>query len=235
MLEVSNIDVCYGDLQALWDVSFKVREKEIVALLGANGAGKTTILKTVAGLLRPLRGSITFNDVSLHREPAYKIVELGVCLVPEGKRLFAGMSVLENLEIGAYTERARKVKDETLKLVYEVFPRLKDRRNQLAGTLSGGEQQLLAMARALMSKPSLLLLDEPTMGVAPLLVGTIFDVVTEINRLGVAVVLVEQNVPMALNLASYAYIIENGRVFGHGSAKDLLHDDKVRDAYLGMT
>ncbi len=235
MLEVSNINAYYGDLQALWGISFTVQEKEIVALVGANGAGKSTIFRVLSGLLRPATGSISFDGVRLDREPAYKVVALGVCLVPEGKGLFPGMSVLENLELGAFIARARAAKDETLKLVYEVFPTLEARKKQPAGTLSGGEQQMLAIGRSLMSKPKLLLLDEPSLGLAPLAANNIFEVIGQINKSGVTILLVEQNVHMALKLANRAYIVENGRIVGQGSGKSLLQEEHIRDAYLGTS
>jgi len=234
MLEVDNIDVYYGDLQALWDVSFNVQEGEIVAVIGSNGAGKSTILKTLAGLLRPARGSITFNSVRLERLSADKRVELGICLVPEGRGLFPHMTVLENLELGAFKPEARRIRNETCRLVYDVFPVLEARKKQAAGTLSGGEQQMLAIGRGLMSRPKLLLLDETSLGLAPLAAKSIFEVIGQVNKLGVTVVLVEQNVHMALGLANRAYIVENGRIVGHGDAEKLLHDERIRDAYLGL-
>ena len=234
MLEVNNIDVYYGDLQAVWDVSFTVQEKEIVAVIGSNGAGKSTILKTLAGLLRPAKGSISFNGMRLGKLSADKRVKLGICLVPEGRGLFPNMSVLENLEMGAYIAEARKVKDDTFKLVYDVFPILKERKKQAAGTLSGGEQQMLVIGRSLMSKPKLLLVDEASLGLAPLTAKNIFEVIGQINKLGVTIVLVEQNVHMALGLANRVYIVENGRIVGYGDAENLLHDEHIRDAYLGL-
>jgi len=234
MLEIDKIDVYYGDLQALWDVSFTVQEKEIVAVIGSNGAGKSTILKTLAGLLRPTTGSISFNGVRLDKLSADKRVGLGICLVPEGRGLFPGMSVFENLELGAFNTAARRTRDETFRLVYEVFPILEARKKQAAGTLSGGEQQMLAIGRGLMSKPKLLLLDETSLGLAPLTAKSIFEVIGQINKLGVTIVLVEQNVQMALGLANRVYIVENGRIVGHGDAESLLHDEHIRDAYLGL-
>ena len=234
MLEINKIDVYYGDLQALWDVSFAVQEKEIVAIIGSNGAGKSTILKTLAGLLRPTTGSISFNGVRLDKLSADKRVGLGICLVPEGRGLFPGMSVFENLELGAFNTAARRIRDETFRLVYEVFPILEARKKQAAGTLSGGEQQMLAIGRGLMSKPKLLLLDETSLGLAPLTAKSIFEVIGQINKLGVTIVLVEQNVQMALGLANRVYIVENGRIVGHGDAESLLHDEHIRDAYLGL-
>jgi branched-chain amino acid transport system ATP-binding protein len=233
MLEVTEIDVYYGDLQALWGVSIEVAEGELVALIGPNGAGKTTILRAITGLLRPSSGDISLRDDRLEQEPAHKIVELGISLVPEGGRIFTTMSVLENLELGAFTARAREDRGQTLQWVFETFPRLEERQRQRAGTLSGGERQMLAIGRALMSKPQLLLLDEPTFGLAPVIVEHLFEVITEINGQGVTVLLVEQNVRAALELADRAYVIENGRIVGEGTGEDLLSFESVRSAYLG--
>ncbi|MCR4406142.1 MAG: ABC transporter ATP-binding protein [Anaerolineae bacterium] len=233
MLKLSGINAAYKDLQVLWDVSIQVDEGELVALVGSNGAGKTTTLRVISGLLKPASGSISFQDHSLGKESAHRIVELGISQVPEGGKIFTGMSVLENLELGAFVARARKDKDQTLKWVYEIFPRLEERKNQRAGTLSGGERQMLAIGRALMSKPKLLLLDEPSFGLAPILVEQIFEMITEINRQGVTVLLVEQNVRAALELAHRAYVIENGRIVGQGTGEDLLSFESVRRAYLG--
>ena len=233
MLKVEEIDAYYGDLQALWGISIQVDEGELVALIGPNGAGKTTTLKAITGLLKPASGSFRFHDHRLDRESAEKIVELGISHVPEGGRIFTGMSVLENLELGAFVAKARKVKDQTLQWVYEIFPLLEERKRQRAGTLSGGERQMLAIARALMSKPRLLLLDEPSFGLAPLLVEHIFEVIKEINGQGVTILLVEQNIRAALELAHRAYVIENGRIVGQGTGDDLLSFESVRSAYLG--
>ena len=233
MLGVNNIDVYHGDLQALWDVSLEVGEGERVSLIGGNGAGKTTIVETVSGLLTPASGSVAFNGVRLDNEPSQRVVRLGVCLVPEERGIFFGMSVLENLELGAFHKKSRKVKDETLESVYGLFPRLKDRSRQVAGTLSGGEQQMLAIGRGLMSKPKLLMLDEPSLGLAPIIVKNIIEVIKQINRSGVSILLVEQNVRIALGLAQRAYVVENGRIIQHGDAKGLLSDEQVKDAYLG--
>ena len=233
MLEINNIDVYYEDLQTLWNVSFTVQEGEIVALIGPNGAGTSTTLKSISGLLRPATGSISFNGVRLDKEPAHRIVPLGLSMVPEGRKLFPEMSILENLELGAFVPESRRRKDESLKLVYELFPILEKRKSQTAGTLSGGEQQMVAIGRGLMSKPKLLLLDEPSLGLAPILTKSIFEVIGQINKGGVSILLVEQNVRVALELASRAYILENGRIVGHGEAKNLLHDEHVREAYLG--
>jgi branched-chain amino acid transport system ATP-binding protein len=233
MLEVNNIDVYHGDLQALWDVSLKVEEGELVSLIGANGAGKTTTVETISGLQTPASGTVIFNGVRLDKEPTHKVVALGVCLIPEEKGIFPGMSVLENLELGAFPPESRKARNETFESVYELFPLLKSRRKQAAGTLSGGEQQMLAIGRGLMARPKLLMCDEPSLGLAPLIMRSIFEVIKHINKSGVSILLVEQNVRAALGLAQRAYIIENGRVAGHGDAKSLLDDEKVRDAYLG--
>jgi len=233
MLSVKGVDAYYGHLQALWDVSLEVNEGELVALVGPNGAGKTTTLRVITGLLKPASGSVHFNDQCLDREEAHDIVGLGISQVPEGGRIFAGMSVLENLELGAFLSKARAVKDESLKWVYGIFPRLEERRDQRAGTLSGGERQMLAIGRALMSKPKLLLLDEPSFGLAPILVDHIFEMITEINKQGVTILLVEQNIRAALELADRAYVIENGRAVGQGVHEDLLSFECVRSAYLG--
>ncbi len=235
MLEIDQIDVFYGDLQALWNVTLTIRDGEIAALVGSNGAGKSTLLKTICGLLRITRGSIRFNGLQLDKTPAHQIVQQGICLVHEGRRLFSEMSVLENLEMGAFNAKARKKKSEMTAWVYEIFPRLKDRRNQTAGTLSGGEQQMLAIGRALMSQPKLLLMDEVSLGLAPILVSHIYDVVKEINRLKqIAILLVEQNVRLALEVADSGYIIETGSIVGHGEASLLLSSDNVKESYLGF-
>jgi branched-chain amino acid transport system ATP-binding protein len=233
MLAIENINAYYGDLQALWGISMQVNEGELVALIGPNGAGKTTTLRVISGLLKPASGRIHLDDRNLDKEAAHKIVELGISQVLEGGKIFTGMSVLENLELGAFVGRARKVKDASLKWVYQIFPRLEERKNQRAGTLSGGERQMLAIGRALMSKPRLLLLDEPSFGLAPILVEHMFEMIREINKQGVTVLLVEQNVRAALELTHRAYVIENGRIVGQGTGNDLLSFDSVRSAYLG--
>jgi branched-chain amino acid transport system ATP-binding protein len=233
MLAVEGINAYYKDLQALWGVSLRVGEGELVALVGPNGAGKTTTLRVISGLLRPASGSILLEGRSLAKEPAHRIVELGISQVLEGGRVFAGLTVLENLELGAFGAEARKAKDQSLKWVYGIFPRLQERQKQRAGTLSGGERQMLAIGRALMSKPRLLMLDEPSFGLAPLLVEQIFQMITEINRQGVTVLLVEQNVRAALELTNRAYVLENGRIVGEGSGDALLTFESVRSAYLG--
>ena len=235
MLEIKNVDVSYGDIQALWDVSLTAKDEEIVALVGSNGAGKTTILKTITGLLKPTKGSITMNGVRSDTIPAHKVVDLGVSLVPEGRRLFRDMTVLENLEIGGYIGRARNVKNENLRWISEVFPILEDRIHQLAGTLSGGEQQMLAIARGLMSAPKTLLVDELSMGLAPLIVKNIYKTLKEINTSRrMTVLVVEQNVRLALEIGDRAYILENGRISGEGRGSDLLNSEQVKKAYLAM-
>lgn len=233
MLELKEINACYKDLQALWGISLEVNEGELVVLVGPNGAGKSTTLKVISGLLKPSSGSLRFLGQDIIKVTAYKIVELGISQVPEGGRIFTRMSVLENLEMGAFVSKARKVKDNSLRWVFDIFPRLAERKKQRAGTLSGGERQMLAIGRALMSKPSLLLLDEPSFGLAPILVEQMFAMIKEINQQGVTVLLVEQNVRAALELAHRAYVIENGRIVGLGSGKDLLSFESVRSAYLG--
>lgn len=233
MLKLDAINAYYGDLQALWGISLQVNEGELVALVGPNGAGKTTTLRVITGLLEPASGSVHLDDRNLGKESAHKIVDLGISQVPEGGKIFTAMSVLENLELGAFVARARKVKDESLKWVFGIFPRLEERKDQRAGTLSGGERQMLAIGRALMSKPKLLLLDEPSFGLAPIMVEQMFEMIAEINRQGVTVLLVEQNVRAALELAQRAFVIENGRVVGQGTGDDLLSFESVRSAYLG--
>lgn len=232
MLKLDAINAYYGDLQALWGISLQVNEGDLVALVGPNGAGKTTTLRVITGLLRPASGSVQLDDRHLDKELAHKIVELGISQVPEGGKIFTAMSVLENLELGAFVPRARKVKDESLKWVFGIFPRLEERKDQRAGTLSGGERQMLAIGRALMSKPKLLLLDEPSFGLAPIMVEQMFEMIAEINRQGVTILLVEQNVRAALELAQRAFVIENGRIVGQGAGDDLLSFESVRSAYL---
>ena len=233
MLHIENLAVAYGDVQALWDVSLDVQANEIVVLIGPNGAGKTTLLRAIAGLHRPQRGSIAFEGTALQMLAAHQIVEQGIILVPEGRRLFGSMTVLENLELGAYTRRAKPQRDKTLQRVFEIFPLLAERRHDRASSLSGGQQQMLAMGRALMGLPRILLLDEPSLGLAPLIVRHIFEIVKSINEQGVTVLLVEQNARKALELAQRAYILEQGRIAGTGSGWDLLRNDEVRQAYLG--
>jgi len=232
MLAIEGIDVYYGDIPALREVSLKVEEGELVALVGPNGAGKTTTLRVISGLLKPISGRVLLEGRPLAKEPAHKIVELGISQVLEGGRIFTGLTVLENLELGAFGAKARKAKNESLRWVFSIFPRLEERQAQRAGTLSGGERQMLAIGRALMSKPKLLLLDEPSFGLAPLLVVQILQMITEINRQGVTVLLVEQNVRAALELTNRAYVIENGRIVGEGSGEALLSFESIRSAYL---
>jgi branched-chain amino acid transport system ATP-binding protein len=233
MLRLENVTAYYGDLQALWGISLEVSEGELVALVGPNGAGKTTTLKTITGLLKPATGTIEFQGHNLVKSPVHQIVSLGISQVPEGGRIFSGMTVLENLELGAFVKDARKVRDQTLRSVFTYFPRLEERKNQKAGTLSGGERQMLAIGRALMSKPSLLLLDEPSFGLAPILVDQMFTMIDEINKQGVTILLVEQNVRAAMELAQRSYVIENGEIVGQGTGEDLLSFESIRSAYLG--
>ena len=233
MLTVHDIHVFYGAIQALHGVSFEVREGEIVTLIGANGAGKSTTLRTVSGLLRPKSGTVSFRGKDITKTPAHKIVQMGLAHVPEGRKIFPNLSVRENLLMGAYTRSDKGEIAVSLESAFQRFPRLKEREKQLAGTLSGGEQQMLAMGRGLMCKPSLLILDEPSMGLSPILVEEIFKIIQEINQLGTTVLLVEQNAFMALQIAHRAYVLETGRVMLAGSAADLQADPKVRSAYLG--
>ena len=232
MLEVKDINVFYGSIHAVKDISFHVNEGEIISLIGANGAGKTTILQTVSGLLKSTTGSILFEGNELRQIPAHKIVSRGLAQVPEGRRVFLQMSVMENLEMGAFTQPKSTIADN-LEAVFEHFPRLKERRTQVAGTLSGGEQQMLAMGRAMMSNPRLLMLDEPSMGLAPILVEEIFKIIESLNKAGVTILLVEQNAQMALSVAHRGYVLETGKVVMTADAKDLLNDDSVKKAYLG--
>ena len=232
MLKVENINVYYGAIHAIKDVSFEVEEGEIVTLIGANGAGKSTILKTISGLLHTRTGSIHYEGKDLRGIAPHNIVKMGVAHVPEGRRMFARMTVEENLQMGAFTQPSSSVSD-SLENVYSRFPRLKERRKQEAGTLSGGEQQMLAMGRALMSKPKLMMMDEPSMGLAPILVEQIFDIIKELNHAGSTILLVEQNALMALSVANRGYVLETGRIVLSASAKDLLNNDSVKKAYLG--
>ncbi|MCF2595752.1 ABC transporter ATP-binding protein [Pseudoflavonifractor phocaeensis] len=232
VLKVDGINVYYGAIHAIKNVSFEVNEGEVVTLIGANGAGKSTILKTVAGLLSSRTGSIEFMGEKLGAIPAHKIVTKGLALVPEGRQIFLQMTVEENLEMGAFTRPKSEI-EPGLADVYERFPRLKERRRQIAGTLSGGEQQMLAMGRALMSKPSLLMLDEPSMGLAPILVEQIFDIIQELNHHGTTILLVEQNAQMALSVAHRGYVLETGKIVTTGSGEQLLEDEAVKKAYLG--
>ncbi len=232
-LDVHAIDAFYGDVQALREVSLRVNEGEIVALIGANGAGKTTLMRVIAGLHPPAAGTLALGDTALHTLPAYQIVEQGVVLVPEGRRLFGALSVLDNLELGAYAPHAREVRFRTIKHVFELFPLLEERQQQRASTLSGGQQQMLAIGRAMMGLPKLLMLDEPSLGLAPVIVENIFEIIKRMNNEGVTIFLVEQNARQALELADRAYILEQGRIVGKGTGKELLHNNEVREAYLG--
>lgn len=233
MLVLEDINVYYGAIHALKGISLEVNEGEIVTLIGSNGAGKSTSLKTISGLLRPKQGKLTFNGVDLTAIPPQNIVSQGISQVPEGRRVFANMTVMENLELGAYLRKDKEGIKSDIAYVFELFPRLNERRNQLAGTLSGGEQQMLAMGRALMSRPKLLLLDEPSMGLAPILVKQIFSIVETINKRGTTILLVEQNANMALSVAHRAYVLETGRIVLSGAAKELSESPEVRKAYLG--
>ena len=233
MLEVKDLAVYYGMIHAIKGVSFEVNKGEIIALIGANGAGKTTILHTITGLLSTKRGSIQFEGKELTKIPAHKIVSLGMAHVPEGRRVFAELSVYQNLKLGAYTRSDKKEIEETMETVYQRFPRLRERKNQMAGTLSGGEQQMLAMGRALMSHPQIILMDEPSMGLSPILVNEIFDIIRSVNEAGTTVLLVEQNAKKALEIADRAYVLETGRIVTSGPADALMNDDSIKKAYLG--
>ena len=233
MLEVKDLQVYYGVIQAIKGVSFKVNEGEIIALIGANGAGKTTILHTITGLISPKNGEVLYNGVDLTKVPAHKIVSMGLAHVPEGRRVFSQLSVYENLLMGAYTRSDKNETEETLQEVFNRFPRLEERRNQMAGTLSGGEQQMLAMGRALMSKPKIILMDEPSMGLSPILVEEVFDIIKSINKSKTTVLLVEQNAKKALSIAHRAYVLETGNIVLEGDAKELMNNESVKKAYLG--
>lgn len=233
MLEIKDLEVSYGVIRAIKGVSFEVNEGEVIALVGANGAGKTTILHTISGLIPIDKGSVAFNGQKLNKMPAHKIVEMGIAQVPEGRRIFQQLTVWENLKLGAYTRKDSKEIAASLEYAYSRFPRLKERKNQIAGTLSGGEQQMLAMGRALMSKPKIILMDEPSMGLSPLLVTEIFDIIKSIRDSGTTVLLVEQNARKALSVADRAYVLETGNIKLSGAASDLLNDESVKKAYLG--
>lgn len=233
MLEVRNLEVCYGMIQAIKGISFEVREGEVIALIGANGAGKTTTLHTISGLLAPKAGSVIFEGKDITKTAAHKIVSYGMAHVPEGRRVFASLSVYQNLKMGAYTRNDKEEIEESLRMVYSRFPRLEERKNQPAGTLSGGEQQMLAMGRALMSKPRIILMDEPSMGLSPIFVNEIFDIIKQVSAGGTTVLLVEQNAKKALSIADRGYVLETGKIVLEGNAQDLLNDESVRKAYLG--
>ena len=233
MLEVKNLEVYYGVIQAIKGISFHVEEGEVIALIGANGAGKTTTLQTITGMLNAKAGSIQFEGTELTKIPGHKIVSMGMAHVPEGRRVFAQLSVLENLKLGAYTRKDKTEIEESLKRVYKSFPRLEERKNQLAGTLSGGEQQMLAIARALMSKPDIIMMDEPSLGLAPIIVKGVFDIIREINKQGKTILLVEQNANMALHAADHGYVMETGRITLSGTGENLAADESVKAAYLG--
>ncbi len=233
MLEIKDIEVFYGMIQAIKGVSFEVNEGEVIALIGANGAGKTTILHSITGLIVPKKGEILFEGQDITSTPAHKIVSMGMAHVPEGRRVFAQLTVLENLKMGAFTRKDKDEIEESLIRVYKRFPRLEERKNQMAGTLSGGEQQMLAMGRALMSRPRIILMDEPSMGLSPIFVNEIFDIIREVSEGGTTVLLVEQNAKKALAIADRAYVLETGKIVLDGKAEDLLNDDSVKKAYLG--
>lgn len=233
LLEIRDIEVFYGVIQAIKGISFDVNEGEVIALIGANGAGKTTILHTITGLLQPKNGSITFDGKDITKVPAHKIVAMGMAHVPEGRRVFSQLSVYENLKMGAYTRKDKAEIEESLEMVYGKFPRLEERKNQLAGTLSGGEQQMLAMGRALMSHPKIVLMDEPSMGLSPIFVEEIFKIIEEVSASGTTVLLVEQNAKKALGIANRAYVLETGNIVLEGDATELMNNETVKKAYLG--
>lgn len=233
MLEINGLEVYYGMIQAIKDVSFQVNEGEVIALIGANGAGKTTILHTITGLLSASKGSVIFNGQDITKAPAHKIVSMGMAHVPEGRRVFANLSVLQNLRMGAFTRKDKNEIEESLGNVYRRFPRLKERQNQMAGTLSGGEQQMLAMGRALMSHPKIILMDEPSMGLSPIFVNEIFNIIQEVSASGTTVLLVEQNAKKALSISDRAYVLETGKIVLEGNADELLNNASIKKAYLG--
>ncbi len=233
MLEIKDLEVYYGMIQAIKGISFEVNEGEVIALIGANGAGKTTTLHTISGLITPKKGTVTFEGKEITKVPAHKIVSLGMAHVPEGRRVFASLSVFQNLKLGAYTRNNKDEIEESLKMVYARFPRLEERKNQLAGTLSGGEQQMLAMGRALMSRPRIILMDEPSMGLSPIFVNEIFDIIKQVSAGGTTVLLVEQNAKKALSIADRGYVLETGKIVLSGKAEELLNDESVKKAYLG--
>jgi branched-chain amino acid transport system ATP-binding protein len=233
MLEIKNLEVYYGVIQAIKGISFEVNQGEVIALIGANGAGKTTTLQTITGMLQPKSGEVIFEGKDISKIPGHKIVSMGMAHVPEGRRVFAQLSVYENLKLGAYTRKDKTEVAQSLERVYKSFPRLKERKNQLAGTLSGGEQQMLAMGRALMSKPNIILMDEPSMGLSPIFVEEIFNIIREISAEGTTVLLVEQNAKKALEISDRAYVLETGNIVLSGNAKELMNDDSIKKAYLG--
>lgn len=233
MLEIRDLEVYYGMIQAIKGISFDVNEGEVIALIGANGAGKTTILHTITGLLAAKNGTVHFNGTDITKVPGHKIVSMGMAHVPEGRRVFAQLSVYQNLMMGAYTRKDKQEISDTLENVYHRFPRLEERKNQMAGTLSGGEQQMLAMGRALMSHPKIILMDEPSMGLSPIFVNEIFDIIKEVSKGGTTVLLVEQNAKKALSIADRGYVLETGKIVLEGKADDLLHNDSIKKAYLG--
>jgi branched-chain amino acid transport system ATP-binding protein len=234
VLEIKNIDVFYGDVQVIWDVSFEVNKGEIVALIGANGAGKSTVLKTISGILRPEKGEIFFEKNPIYKMDAYRLIELGIAHVPEARRLFVEMTVEENLDMGSLRGEARAQREKTKEMVFELLPRLRERRRQLAGTLSGGEQQMLAVGRGLMSLPKLQMFDEPSLGLGPILVREIFNTIKKIKKEGTTVLIVEQNVKQTLVIADRAYVLENGRITLYGTGESLLNNEHVKTAYLGV-
>ncbi|MEN6486406.1 MAG: ABC transporter ATP-binding protein [Syntrophobacteraceae bacterium] len=234
MLRVEHVNAGYGDIQVLWDVSFHVAPNEIVVLVGANGAGKSTIMRTISSLIRPVAGSILIEDARLDKIPAHKVIEVGVAHVPEARQLVPEMTVTENLELGSFTPKAKARRKETMEWVFELFPRLKERHKQLAGTMSGGEQQMCAIARGLMSRPKMLLFDEPSLGLSPLLTKEIFRLVKRIREQGVTVLMVEQNVKQTLAICDRGYVLENGRIVLEGKGEDLLENDQVKQAFLGI-
>jgi len=233
MLEINGLDVCYGDVQALWDVSLHVDKGEIVSLAGANGAGKSTLLKTISGIISARKGNILFSGSSITNLPPQDIVAMGISHVPEGRRLFSNLTVLENLKLGAYTPGARDAIAQSIEDAYDLFPVLKNRRNQKAASLSGGEQQMLAIARAMMSRPGLLMLDEPSLGLSPILVKTMFELIERLNRQNITILLVEQNIHQALKIADRAYVIKNGKMTMTGTGEELLASPEVQEAYIG--
>jgi branched-chain amino acid transport system ATP-binding protein len=234
LLDAAGISVKYGDIQAIWDISFSLAKGQLVALIGANGAGKTTTLKALCGLIPSSAGSISYNGAVITGTPVHKVVDLGITLVPEGRQLFPKMTVEENLLVGAYLKRAHGKRAQTLKRVYSIFPRLEERRTQTAETLSGGEQQMVAIGRALMQDPQVIMFDEPSLGLAPIMVQEVFKVIQELHREGLTIFLVEQNVHQTLKVADYCYVMENGRIVGQGTGKELEEDQSIREAYLGF-